>query len=182
MRNNYESSGNKVIIYLNSKKENRIFECIIDKSDFKTTDNYDVMWYPKWQAKPKNYYVSASQYLGLDDNNKPKYKTLYLSRILVEANRDDWVDHKDHNPMNNSRKNLRKTNKTNNSRNRIKSNSNNKSTGHRNVSWISGYWRIQLQIQGKNKMLKEKFDDVDEAGKFAEKMRKKYYGEYEGKN
>jgi hypothetical protein len=48
------------------------------------------------------------------------------------------------------------------------------------VSLIAGYYRIQLQIEGRNHIFPEKFKDVDKAGKFAEKMRKKYYGKYAG--
>ena len=52
--------------------------------------------------------------------------------------------------------------------------------GYRNVCWIKreNMWVVQLQIDGKNKRL-AKFpkDKLEEAGKFAEEMRKKYYGE-----
>jgi hypothetical protein len=53
--------------------------------------------------------------------------------------------------------------------------------GYRNVSLIKGKWVVQLQIDGKNTKLGS-FDDVHEAGKFAEEMRQKYYGEFAGKN
>lgn len=40
-------------------------------------------------------------------------------------------------------------------------------------------WVVQLHINNKNERLGY-FDNVDEAGKFAEKMRQKYYGEFAG--
>jgi len=40
---------------------------------------------------------------------------------------------------------------------------------------------VQLHLEGKNKILGY-FDNVDEAGVFAEQMRKKYYGEFAGKS
>ena len=57
----------------------------------------------------------------------------------------------------------------------------NNTSGYRNVSYIKGEGKyiVQLQVDGKNKRLGE-FDDVHEAGKFAEEMRKKYYGKYKG--
>lgn len=42
-------------------------------------------------------------------------------------------------------------------------------------------YHVQLQINGKNKVL-GKFSDVHEAGRFAEEMRQKYYGEFAGKS
>jgi hypothetical protein len=40
---------------------------------------------------------------------------------------------------------------------------------------------VQLQIDGKNTCLKRfKENELEEAGKFAEEMRNKYYGEYAG--
>lgn len=44
-------------------------------------------------------------------------------------------------------------------------------------------WIVQLQINGKNSVLgKFPLDKIEEAGKFAEEMRKKYYGEFAGKS
>ena len=59
--------------------------------------------------------------------------------------------------------------------NRIDANKNNK-TGFRNVCWVNSEnkFRVQLQINGKNKVLGN-FDDVNEANLFAIEMRKKYY-------
>lgn len=63
-----------------------------------------------------------------------------------------------------------------NATNRTKRNRNNTS-GYRNVCWIKSenMWVVQLQINGKNKRL-ARFpkDQLEEAGKFAEEMRKKY--------
>ena len=57
---------------------------------------------------------------------------------------------------------------------------NNKS-GYRNVCWLKGYnkWCVQVTVDGKSTLL-GKFDDVHEAGKFAEEMRKQHYGEFAG--
>ena len=73
---------------------------------------------------------------------------------------------------------------SNNSRNRKSRNKNNKS-GYRNVCWDKreNVWLVQLQIDGKCKRVgKFPKDQLEEAGKFAEEMRKKYYGEFAGSN
>jgi hypothetical protein len=42
---------------------------------------------------------------------------------------------------------------------------------------------VQLQINGKNTILgKFPYEQLEEAGAFAEQMRQKYYGEYAGRN
>lgn len=65
-----------------------------------------------------------------------------------------------------------------NSRNRKGPNRNGKS-GYRNVSWIDGKWCVQLQVDGKNTCF-GKYDDVHEAGRRAEEVRKQIYGEHAG--
>lgn len=52
------------------------------------------------------------------------------------------------------------------------------------MCWIDGYLRLQLQINGKNYRFPEKFteDQKEEAEKFAQEMREKYYGHCAGKS
>ena len=65
---------------------------------------------------------------------------------------------------------------------RRKRNKNNKS-GYRNVCWDGYKWVVQLSIKGKNTHLgRFDYEDLDKAGKFAEEMRQKYYGEFAGGN
>lgn len=92
------------------------------------------------------------------------------------------VDHINHNTLDNRRSNLRVTIDDYNLKHRRSKNKNN-SSGYRNVTFnkSTGKWLVQLQINGKNTRLGE-FEDVHEAGKYAEKMRKIYYGNYAGNN
>ena len=92
------------------------------------------------------------------------------------------VDHINGDTFDNRKSNLRIVADSNNSKNRKSKNSNNTS-GYRNVSWSKRdrKWVVQMQIDKKHKTL-GRFDDVHEAGKFAEEMRKNYYGEFAGKN
>jgi hypothetical protein len=92
----------------------------------------------------------------------------------------EYGDHYNHDTLDNREENLRPSSNSNNNKHRKGANSNNKS-GYRNVCFVEGKWIVQLQINGKNTRLGS-FDDVHEAGKFAEEMRKQYYGEYAGGN
>jgi hypothetical protein len=173
MKNDYIIKNDVVIIFLYNRMKTKKYECVIDSSDLVKLELYDVNWYPKFQKNPQKYYASASK----------NGESIYMTRILMNAPFGTWVDHIDNDTMNNRKKNLRITTNAENLKNRKSKNSNN-SSGYRNVSWskVLGKWVVQLQIDKKNHMFDEKFDDVHEAGRFAKKMRIKYYGEFAGKN
>lgn len=90
------------------------------------------------------------------------------------------VDHIDHDTLNNCKANLRCTNYVNNATHRSGVNCNNKS-GYRNVFWSNAdqRWLVNLQINKKAKTL-GRFTEVHEAGRFAEEMRLRYYGDFAG--
>lgn len=148
---------------------------VIDLEDLERVINFPYTWFAKYNHTNNEYYVVASVYHPELQRSKP----IFLHQFLMNANGKD-VDHENNDTLDNRKSNMRVVEESNNSKNRKSRNKNNKS-GYRNVSLIKGKWVVQLQIDGKNKVL-GKFDDVHEAGKFAEEMRQKYYGEFAGKN
>lgn len=172
-------------IYL--KKRNKETEiCIIDTEDLQRLIDFNVTWYIKFNKNNKTNYVIANIYNG-KINGKLQNSTITLQTFILNTRTGDSknriiVDHKDHNPMNNKKENLRIIINQNNSRHRKGKNINNTS-GYRNVSWDkkNNNWMVQLQVEGKNKIL-GRFDNVDEAGKFAEIKRKELYGKFAGEN
>lgn len=179
MFNEYEING--VVACFKVKQRNgKIHEVILDTDDLEKLILLNKLWHVQWHRTAKTYYPHVSMYLGIK-NKKKIIKNIKLSTFLFESESGIILDHINNNGLDNRRKNLRIVSKSQNAKNRKSKNSNNKS-GYRNVSFIQGYWKVQLQINGKNHLFSENFTDVDEAGDFAEKMRKKYYGEYSGKN
>lgn len=178
MKNEYKIADNDIIIFCKSRRDKCIYEVIIDKKDLKKVNkiNYSIVYNRTHFGK---YYPIVTLYLGIIDG-KPKYKAMLLHKFLLNMTKE-IVDHIDGNTKNNRRNNLRIGNQSNNCKNRKSKNSNNTS-GYRNVTWMKGYWRVQLQIDGRNYMFPEKFKNVHKAGKFAKEMREKYYGEYAGLN
>lgn len=150
---------------------------IIDLEDLERVINFPYTWFAKLNKSIGEYYVYASEYRPETKRCKP----IFLHQFIMEAN-GKIVDHKNNDGLDNRKSNLRVATDKNNSTNRRGKNKNNTS-GYRNVSWnkADGKWVVQLQINGKNKRFSG-FDDVHEAGKFAEEMRQKYYGEFAGKN
>lgn len=167
--NNYIIEDNLTILTLKRRDGNN-FKTKISLSKLNKLIEEGLTWYAKWSETAKTFYVCASRN-GI---------TYYLHRFLLDINsRDIYVDHFNHDTFDNTDENLRVTTNSKNNKHRKGKNINNTS-GHRNVTMIKGYWRVQLQIGGKNHMFLEKFTDADLAGEFAEKMRYKYYSEYAG--
>jgi hypothetical protein len=174
----YEIQGEISYIYL-YQRNGRRHTVIIDAYNLEKVLNYKYKWIVSLQKRNPEVvnHVRATVYLGVE-NGKIKNRPILLHHFLVGSELED-VDHINNNQLDNRDKNLRHTMQPDNDKNRRGKNRNNKS-GYRNVCWIYDCWRIQLQINGVNYRFPEKFDDVDEAGRFAKEMRQKYYGEYAG--
>lgn len=150
---------------------------IIDLDDLERVRSFPYTWYAKLNKSIGKYYAYTSPYCPDTKRCKP----MFLHQFIMKAD-GKTVDHKNNNGLDNRKSNLRVVPDGNNSTNRRGRNKNN-SSGYRNVSWSKSYkkWIVQMQINKKNVVL-GKFDDVHEAGTFAEEMRKKYYGEFAGKS
>jgi hypothetical protein len=177
--NKYKIVGNEVIIYLD-KRNGDVIESIIDLKYLNKLIELDWHWSPSWYNETYGYYATHSKYLG-KINGKFRSVVYLMHRVILGASPDEVIDHVDHNGLNNKELNLRKTDDLNNTKHRGRINKNNIS-GYRNVSWNKDLekWVVQIQIDGKNHMFDEKFDDKEEANLFAIAMREKYYGEYSG--
>ena len=176
--NNYivDTENNIVKIELHRRNEESLWTTI-DLEDLDRVTNFPYTWFAKLNKSIGRYYVYASEYHPETKRCKP----IFLHQFIMKAN-GKIVDHKNNDGLDNRKSNLRMATDKNNSTNRRSKNKNNTS-GYRNVSWSERYgkWIVQMQVNKKNTIL-GKFDDVHEAGKFAEEMRQKYYGEYAGKN
>lgn len=173
MKNQYKINGDIVTVYL-KKRDGRIFETYIDTDNLEKVKELNLSWNAKWAENTQSYYAQASEYLGVKDG-KPRYKTVYLHRVICPTEERIVVDHIDHNTLNNLEINLRPRTNQENSIKRKGANQNS-STGVRNVSYskVSKLYIVQLQVNGKNKLI-GKFDNLDDAARCAEENRKKYY-------
>lgn len=149
----------------------------IDLDDLEKVLNIPYTWFAKYDNDIQNYYAVASWYCPETQKSKP----VYLHQFITDA-QGKIVDHINHDTLDNRKENLRVIADSNNSKNRKTKNSNNKS-GYRNVCWnkTENIWMVQLSINGKNTYLKSfPYEQLEEAGQYAEEMRQKYYGEYAG--
>jgi hypothetical protein len=155
---------------------------MIDLEDLEKVKSYG-HWHLSFYKNSGEYYVTHSlRFTGEDE--KRHGTTIHLHKIVMDAEKDEIVDHIFRKPLDNRKKFLRIAKNDKNTKNRNGKNKNNKS-GYRNVFWHtkSERWLVVLQINGKQKCFgRFKFEDLDKAGILAEEMRQKYYGEFAGIN
>jgi hypothetical protein len=168
------------IIKLILKTKNKEVITIIDTDELERVKSLGLRWTVKNISDSQQQYARAGKWELV--NGELKLKSYYLHILLADVKNGGDVDHINHNTLDNRKSNLREITTSENTRNRKSKNTNNKS-GYRNVCWNKQkeQWMVQLHLEGKNKILGY-FDNVDEAGVFAEQMRKKYYGEFAGKS
>ena len=178
--NDYEIRGDITAIFLENKKGLKQ-ETLIDTEDLERIKAMGLHWHLRLEPTHKYYYAGAT-----GRKTKGQKSNYYLQMVIMNVDFDknniQVVDHIDQDKLNNRKYNLRIINKSNNAKHRKNKNINN-SSGYRNVCWVSSkeQWRVQLQINGKCVRFGD-FDDVDEAGELAKKLREKYYGEFKGGN
>lgn len=135
-------------------------------------EDYDKIKKYYWFAN-KNGYVCAKNIIY--DN--VKYKLVLLSRFLLNAKDDEIVDHKDRNPLNNTRNNLRIATRSQNNIN-IKMRIDNTSgvTGVHQRS-DNGKWVARLNVDNKRIELGS-FDDFNDAVRVRLEAEKIYHKEF----
>lgn len=142
----YKIFGDYTKLYFINKKKEK-FVSFIDTEDLQKLFDFPYTFFPR--PNRAGHYLHATEYLGID--SKPINRIIRYHRWILGIDKYDLltkVDHEDYNTLNNRKYNLRVTVNKKNLQNRKSANKNNKS-GYRNVSWINGYWRVQLQVDGK---------------------------------
>ena len=178
--NNYivDTENNIAKIELNRTKAENLW-AIIDLEDLQRVLDFPYTWFAKYDPDIDSFYAVASQY----HKELGRARPVYLHQFVMDAN-GKVVDHENHDTLDDRKSNLRISEEIRNAMNRKAKNKNNKS-GYRNVSWSNTekMWIVQLQINKKNTVLgKFSYEELEQAGKFAEEMRQKYYGEFAGGN
>jgi len=178
MKNRYIIDG-KITHVVLRENETEYFETLIDTEDLQKMIDFKYSWFPAYLQSPKDWYAHCTEYIAIDEHTHTS-RTIGLQCFVLglEVNDNCHVDHINHNSLDNRKQNLRITTWKNNLRHRGSINCNN-TTGYRNVCFINGKYVVQLQVDGKNKVL-GRFEDIDDAVVCAETMRQKYYGDFSG--
>lgn len=114
---------------------------------------------------------------GYDESGHVKNYTLYMASIICPVAPGMVLDHKDCNPLNNQRSNLRQATYRGNVLN-SRARQNNK-TGVKGVHWSEPKQRyiVQATVNGKRKWIGA-YKNLEEAAKVSERTIKELYGKY----
>lgn len=140
------------------------YNAVIDSDDFAKVSEYK--WYGR---RGKNGTIYATSTL---------HKNVHMHRhILGVNNPKEFVDHIDHDGLNNTKSNLRIVNNSQNMQN-MRPNKNT-SSKFKGVYWNSEKmkWTTQIRINGKTKHIGHFAEEIEAAKRYNE-MAIKHYGEY----
>lgn len=136
----------------------------IDSDDLEKVSNFK--WYAR-KGKRGVYYATSTL-----------HKNVHMHRLILGVtDRKVFVDHKDHNGLNNTKENLRAVT---NSQNMMNSRPNKNTTSkYKGVYWAKdkGKWTAQIKINSKMKYI-GRFHIEDDAAIAYNEMAKEYFGEY----
>jgi hypothetical protein len=169
MKNEYEIRGDVSAIIISSRKYGRI-ETIISTSDLARVKEFPYTWGVKWSEGVSSFYVIGG--LMKPDGGKV---TCSLHRwILGVTDKSVFVDHINHDTLNNTRNNLNEVTNAENQQNRLISTDN--KSGHIGVTWHkqTGKWRAQIRKDGRDIHL-GLFNDINDAIEARKEGEMRYY-------
>lgn len=155
-----------------------IFEChsqkykcsiIVDREDWKRVNKY------KWYALPRRD-KTGKVYIYTPLWINKKRKTFYIHRYITNAEKGKEIDHKDNNPLNNRKKNLRYATRQEQSRNQIVNRTNN-STGYKGVCKIDNKYLSYIKYNNKQYRLGWFNNSISAAMQY-NKAAEKQFGEF----
>lgn len=164
MKNKYEVRGNTVAIFMNYKGST--VETVIDIDDFDLVNSHDNSWFVDGSSG-EDYMYAVGHYT----KNSKKHR-VSMHRLIMDAPRNMFVDHINHNTLDNTRGNLRLVTPAQNQQN-IKGVRKDSSSGKRNISYVkrSNKWCVYITKNKKNYSFGN-YDDIQKAEEVAEIVRK----------
>lgn len=143
-----------------NNKDNQTLYTIVDDIDYYLLSKY------RWYLKPRGYvaaYIKDKEYL--------------IHRFIMNPNKGLYIDHKNHNKLDNRRSNLRICTQSENMGNSHAPNTN--TTGYKGVIWDKSKNRYKARIM-KNGIMNYigSYKDINEAGKAYNNKAVELFGEF----
>ena len=119
---------------------------MVDDKDYELVSKF------KWFAAKDsagNFYVRHNSHIGMLDG-KPVSSIMYMHNLIMRPKKGFLVDHKNHNPLDNTRNNMRSCSAAQNSMNRRKSNIKKYSSRFKGVHFDrrDKKWIAQIEVNG----------------------------------
>lgn len=144
---------------------------IIDDEDYSFISKY------KWCAVKKESGYYARRNASKEELLKGYKSKIYMHREIMAATSEEYVDHKNHNTLDNQKNNLRKCTASENCRNARMSKNN--TSGFKGVSWHKNKkkWVSSIKVDGKSIHLGV-FDSPIKAARTYDEAALQYFGEF----
>ncbi|MDF2651392.1 MAG: Pathosis-related transcriptional factor and protein [Paenibacillus sp.] len=138
LKNNIEILGKTTVVFI-KLKNGLVLETLIDTEDYEKISQYT--WSSGYSIDCDCYY--ARTYI--------KRKQVYLHRLITNPPDGLYVDHINHNTLDNRKSNLRTATNSQNQQNKLTAPRTNKTSGLRGVSWNKQKkkWYAYIQIDKK---------------------------------
>ncbi|MED3562284.1 HNH endonuclease [Bacillus xiapuensis] len=148
--------------------KNNFVECFVkDGICFKfDLDDYELI-------KKYTWHINSENYIQTTVNTK----TIKLHRLIMNPEKDEYIDHINHDTLDNRKQNLRKCSNSENTQNRRTPKNN--TSGVKGVIWKkkNNCWEARITYNGKRIHL-GCFKELEEAKKVREEAEIKYFGEF----
>ncbi len=166
VNNKYEIRGEVTAIFLETKNYGRI-ETIISTNKLDKVKEFPKTWKVKWSEDIQNFYCVGYIY------SNGKRKMIRLHRFITNCPDDKYVDHFNHNTLDNTDDNLRIVSNAENQQNQLIQRNN--TSGVRGVYWHKYHkkWVARVQVNRKRIVIGY-FDSIEIAEYEVKKARAKY--------
>lgn len=146
-------------------------KALVDDEDYERINQYK--WKAKWDKQTRSYYAHSTIRVN------GKQKMISMHRTILNPPKDKFIDHMDHQTLNNCKSNLRICTNAENQQNRGKPRNN--TSGVKGVYWDKdrNQWRAEITHQGKNLKL-GRYNTIEEAS-LARENKEREFGWYRHK-
>lgn len=148
------ASDTTVSVPLQSKKHKGL-AALVDHADVSLVSEYD--WHPVWDRNTKSFYAVTTV------KERGRRRPVRMHRLVVAAKNDEFVDHINHDTLDNRRTNLRLCSRSQNQANQRKCEG--KTSEYKGVYWNRqcSRWQAQIRFKGESHHLGLFLDEVSAA-------------------
>lgn len=142
---------------------------IVDTEDFEWLSQWN--WSVNWKTTAKKYCARRQTWTnGIRGS-------VYMHNVIMQCNKGQEVDHKNHDTLDNRKENLRKSTRIQNMSNRLLYVSN--KTGYKGVFWRKDYRKWVVSISHRRKRIHlGYFTSIKDAARAYDSAAKIYHGEF----